>query len=59
MEGYHAGRPASQVTGDIDELKERLRRRVEEKKDKAVLIAGWWKIAAALIVIGGAVWYTA
>jgi len=69
MEGYGVGVPVSvlrqaqdhtnrggvNVESDIKELGERLRKRVEGGKLRTMGF-GWWKIAAAIIVVAGGIW---
>ena len=59
MEGYRVGSPesgAGSQEDNIKDLRERLRKRVEGGKIRTLGFAGWWKIAAAIIVIAGGIW---
>ena len=59
MEGYEKDglQPTPAIIADNDELKTRLAERVSEKQQSAPVIKfGWWKVAAALIVLVGGGW---
>lgn len=66
LEGYQTrssesgvGSPSA-ITNDINILQERLAERVTEKKLIPLQKFGWWKVAAALVVLVAGVWiYTA
>lgn len=55
MEGYRklAGNKQPAIEKDIDELKEKLRHRIEDKKVVAMPRTKWWRIAAVFILLAG------
>ena len=59
MEGYEKDglQPTPAIIADNDELKIRLAKRISEKQETTPVIKfGWWKVAAALVVLIGAGW---
>jgi len=58
MEGYEEKAQLSQpvMAADNNELRKRLVERVGEKQSARVIKYGWWKVAAAAIVLIGAGW---
>ncbi|HEV8507733.1 MAG TPA: TonB family protein [Chitinophagaceae bacterium] len=55
LEGYEAR--VGKISSDLSELKKKLEERVSEKKVISIAPAGssfkWWKVAAAVVVLGG------
>jgi cytoskeletal protein RodZ len=54
MEGYEASWPL--INANNEDLQKRLSARLDAAQKNKVVAMGWWKIAAAVIIVAGAGW---